>query len=120
MYSGGSAGRGENHFLSSSRTVTAVMAVCNVELIKVTNTGGTKKNIRGTKKNTQVTETGGTKKNTQGTGCVRLYQLGQLLILLVWRVRWNMDRKNITENQVEGSFESDSFEDSFIEDSFMG
>ena len=83
MYSGGSAGRGENHFLSSSRTVTAVMAVCNVELIKVTNTGGTKKNIRGTKKNTQVTETGGTKKNTQGTGCVRLYQLGQLLILLV-------------------------------------
>ena len=76
MYSGGSAGRGENHFLSSSRTVTAVMAVCNVELIKVTNTGGTKKN-------TQVTETGGTKKNTQGTGCVRLYQLGQLLILLV-------------------------------------
>ena len=50
MYSGGSAGRGENHFLSSSRTVTAVMAVCNVELIKVTNTGGTKKNTQGYEK----------------------------------------------------------------------
>ena len=44
MYSGGSAGRGKNHFLSLNRTVTAVVQLRELVLVKVASTGGTKTN----------------------------------------------------------------------------